>query len=204
MIAYEEHAKAVPFEPAEHSGAWLVIRTAPGFVCELGRQCNEVGARLWYPMELRHRRPNGKRKPAVDYAPAFPGYAFLPETTVKVDGFCDAAKMRALPHDRYQFLRMGGHFMRVANYQIQDLARVQWDEWCHIEPKHRPMDEFEVGDEVMIAGGMFGVMQVVEKRQTELVVSGWGKEIAVRPHHLERAGLAQQHGGGVESSLPAA
>lgn len=179
----EPNHKAVPFEPAEHSGAWFVIRTAPGFVCELARQCEEVGARLWFPMELARKRPNGRRKPAIDYQPAFPGYAFLPET---IGRDCDAARMRALPHERYQFLRMAGHFMRVANYQIQDLAKVQRDDWCRIEPERKPVSDFAIGDLVLIRGGMFGIMEVVEIRQNDLRVAGQDKELTVRPHHLDR------------------
>lgn len=139
--------------PAGPDRLWYALRTRPFFIEELAGQCENIGALMYYPVFARRIRPGRSRRSQVVYAPAFPGYGFIP-----ID---DAVKLRRLPHDRYQIVRTSPQaFVHLGEKTVRAIAE-QEEAWCAVEPEQKPVHRFSVGDRVKLVGDIFDQVMTV-------------------------------------------
>lgn len=161
---------------------WYVVRTRPLAVFEVKERMEQCGAQCYCPVVVRRARPGKVRKPREIEKPAFPGYFFIHQD--------DVEELSAMPHHRYQILRMGSEeYLAVSDAEIERLAEME-RAW-RAQENGSVLEHFSVGQKVKLKGASsadpFGVMEVVGNVGRYSVVELLGRRVKVDAQTLELA-----------------
>ncbi|CAB4142473.1 RfaH, transcriptional activator RfaH [uncultured Caudovirales phage] len=123
---------------------WFICRVFPARQMEFIDHCVRFGVSAYTPFRKVEVKPRHKRKPVRDARPAFPGYVFVAEGTVRKAMFTAPGYSR--------FVVFDGDIASVTNQVIEDLRamELEWDKAGPAEPGDRP--RFGLGDRVKMRG----------------------------------------------------